>query len=399
MDTNSLPQKDILVLGGGPCGGTVALGLRRLGYAVTLVTETRSKPVIEVFTNKIIDQMRAAGFCCALRQLSETCDSQRFWNGQLRFHSAGLCHLNELDQGIILDLQSAGVHVIAGRAGKITAYGSGYQVEVVCGDKQLLIPTSFMVEARGRLAPMADQKRIRGDETLSLQYFWHDKSHPPQIAFESFNDGYICLTARQDGSRFAQLTVSPKGKGFRDKQGLEAYCQKRLLALRCASSLISRIPENAVVSAQASTAFVCEDPVSANWIRVGDAAIAFDPVTDSALGHSLACAMAAPAVINTLIRQPEQAAVACQYYQELLKQKFYTANRLNTEIYAEEQRWNSSEFWLQRHYSTGERLYAEGGLNQIRMKNGPYISGNYVVKGEGSSPKDELVFPVKQRVA
>ncbi|MBQ0756468.1 MAG: hypothetical protein KBT54_05125 [Amphritea sp.] len=45
------------------CGGTVALGLRRLGYAMILITESGSALIIEDFRYQALNQVHTAGFC------------------------------------------------------------------------------------------------------------------------------------------------------------------------------------------------------------------------------------------------------------------------------------------------------------------------------------------------
>ena len=47
MKTKPMNSIRIVILGGGPAGCTVALGLKRLGYRVTLITAARPFDAIE----------------------------------------------------------------------------------------------------------------------------------------------------------------------------------------------------------------------------------------------------------------------------------------------------------------------------------------------------------------
>ena len=58
----------ILILGAGPAGAAVALGLRRLGYPVTLVSDWRRFPALEGASQRVLEALRGAGLEQALAQ-------------------------------------------------------------------------------------------------------------------------------------------------------------------------------------------------------------------------------------------------------------------------------------------------------------------------------------------
>ncbi|EGC97958.1 monooxygenase FAD-binding protein, partial [Burkholderia sp. TJI49] len=62
------------------------------------------------------------------------------------------------------------------------------------------------------------------------------------------------------------------------------------------------------VFARTSSATLCADTGGANWLRVGDAAMAVDPLSGNGIFQSLSSALQAPAVIHTLLAHPDRAA-------------------------------------------------------------------------------------------
>ena len=72
----------IVVLGAGPAGAAVALGLRRLGYAVALISEWRRFAALEGVSVRVLEALRSAGFNQALADAALPSQRQVSWNGQ-----------------------------------------------------------------------------------------------------------------------------------------------------------------------------------------------------------------------------------------------------------------------------------------------------------------------------
>lgn len=342
-------ESSILILGGGPAGGAVALGLRRLGYEVTLVSESRPFLAVEGINETAITQMRRAGFSFALRGLPDPVAKLVSWNGVVDHdRTERLVNRNEMDNGVLLDLQSTGVHVIEGCAGKITAFGNGYQVDVESDGRNMLIPARFLVEARGRGAPCQGLKRQRGEETISLlQYRQGDSSEVGSVV-ESFDRGWAWLASWSDGTRYLQLSLDASLSELQDKASIPKLFANELAKLKHADSFLRDTRPVGLIHARSSTPVLCNEAVSENWIRVGDAAMASDPMAGPGIAQALSSAIEAPAVINTLIQKPERIELAKRYYQDMINHHFERFGRSGRDRYNNEQRWSDSSFWSSR---------------------------------------------------
>ena len=142
---------EILILGAGPAGAAVALGLRRMGYEVTLVSDWRRFSALEGVSQRVLEALRGAGLHQALANATLPSQRQVSWNGQQHAQNIEfLLDRPSFDRGLREDLRQAGVELIEGRVLAVQSDATGHQVEV---EGHGLLSADFLVEARGRQAP------------------------------------------------------------------------------------------------------------------------------------------------------------------------------------------------------------------------------------------------------
>ncbi|MDF9898811.1 UNVERIFIED_ORG: flavin-dependent dehydrogenase [Pseudomonas reinekei] len=304
----------VVIVGAGPAGAAVALGLRRLGYAVTLVSEWRRFAALEGVSVRVLDALRSAGLHQALTQATLPSQRQVSWNGQ--HHAQNIEYLLDrpvFDRGLREDLRLAGVELIEGRVLRVQSSANGHRIEID-GHEPLLAP--FLVEARGRQAP-AIGKGLRGPETVSLLNRWQGTPGITASAVESLADGWAWMARRADGQCYWQWTVDVASAGLPGKAMLLDYCRQRRGESTVARGFFGGEPELDVqLHARSSTAILNPQVCGDNWIRVGDAAMAVDPLSGNGIFQSLSSALQAPTVINTLLCKPERAALARHFHQQ-----------------------------------------------------------------------------------
>jgi hypothetical protein len=81
-----------------------------------------------------------------------------------------------------------------------------------------------------------------------------------------------------------------------------------LLATACEARLVER------ARAIDATPYVDEESVTPSTIKVGDAALAIDPISSSGVQKAIQTALAGAVVANTLLRRPESRTAAMQFY-------------------------------------------------------------------------------------
>ena len=341
---------EIVVMGGGPAGAATALGLRRLGYGIAVVAEPRSFAAIEGISERVVAGMRGAGFESFLNALPEPSCREVSWNGETTSaNSERLIDRSSFDRSLWRDLERNGVTVLAGHVRSCTARGDGFEVEALLRDgAAILLEAGFVVEARGRAAPAGGTGRLRGAETVSVLHCRQGPPAQPRSAVQSHPDGWAWMASMNDGRRYLQLTFDVAERKLPSRSRLQAFCEAHLLALESARPFVADSAPLGVVHVRSSTPVLCRNPVGKNWIRVGDAAMAVDPLSGNGVFQALSSAMQAPAVINTMLRHPDDVSLAQSFHRARIDALFHRFARIGRDFCLLERQWPDRPFWSRR---------------------------------------------------
>jgi hypothetical protein len=181
-----------------------------------------------------------------------------------------------------------------------------------------------------------------------------------------------------DGRCYWQITLD--AEGVPGKAALPDYCARR----RCDSALVAemfgaRAREATQVHARSSTAILAGECVGEDWIRVGDAAMAVDPLSGNGIFQSLSSALQAPVVINTLLRRPERAALARQFHQQRVEQLFMRFARIGRDFYGQEQIRGGEPFWARRQgWPDAQALHQAADWQAVRVERRPVLRDGLV---------------------
>ncbi|MEH2455967.1 NAD(P)/FAD-dependent oxidoreductase [Nostoc sp.] len=88
---------------------------------------------------------------------------------------------------------------------------------------------------------------------------------------------------------------------------------------------------------------VCGD----NWLAVGDAASAYDPLSSQGITKALRLGIFAGYAIGERLNKEETAGLS--KYASLVRREFEYYRQIHRQYSAEEQRWKQSQFWHRRH--------------------------------------------------
>ncbi|MFJ3263295.1 NAD(P)/FAD-dependent oxidoreductase [Pseudomonas sp. NPDC086581] len=374
----------ILILGAGPAGAAVALGLRRLGYPVTVISEWRRFAAVEGVSQRVLEGLRNSGLKHALDCAAPPSQRRVLWNG-LESAQNIECILDRprFDAGLREDLKQAGVELIEAQVLAVAEQAPGWRIKLEGGREA---QGAFLVEARGRQAPLNQNgmKARRGPETLSLLNRWQGEPGVVATAVESLADGWAWMARLADGRCYWQLTLDVASSQLPPREQLLDYCRER----RNASTLVRQFFGDAAereldLHARSSTAILCLEACGDNWIRVGDAAMAVDPLSGNGIFQSLSSALQAPLVINTLLRAPERAALARRFHQQRVEQLFLRFARVGRDFYASETRWADQPFWQARRAWPDEQpSHVPADFSSLRIERAPVLKGEFVDEAE-----------------
>ncbi|WP_236199821.1 flavin-dependent monooxygenase QhpG [Pseudomonas pseudonitroreducens] len=379
-----MSELPILILGAGPAGATVALGLRRLGHAVTVISEWRRFAAVEGVSQRVLEGLRNSGLKHALECAAPPSQRRVRWNGVESAQNIE-CILDRprFDVGLREDLKEAGVELVEAQVLAVAEEGPGWRVKLDNGRE---VQGTFLVEARGRQAPLNQKgmKARRGPETLSLLNRWQGEPGPLATAVESLADGWAWMARLEDGRCYWQLTLDVASSQLPPREQLLAYCRERRATSQLVRQFFGDAEERELdLHARSSTAILCLEACGDTWIRVGDAAMAVDPLSGNGIFQSLSSALQAPLVINTLLRAPERAELARRFHQQRVEQLFLRFARVGRDFYASENQWTDQPFWQARRAWPDEQpSHVPTDFASLRIERAPVLKGEFVDEAE-----------------
>jgi flavin-dependent dehydrogenase len=377
------PAARVVVLGAGPAGAAVARELARLGYAVQVVSDWRRFDAVEGLSARVIEGLRHAGLHRAASSVAGPCTRTTLWNGVLQTLNAEfLVDRRVFDAALRDDLRQAGIDVIEANVRTIQTSAAGHDLMIETADGPLSLRAEFLVEARGRLAPLL-RDATRGPQTLSLLNAWQGERGAAASAVESLQDGWAWMARLPDGRCYWQMTLDVASAELPQRDELLAFCA-RMRHAPLASDFFAHDADAGVrLHARSSTATLCGRTGAHNWLRVGDAAMAVDPLSGNGIFQSLSSALQAPAVIHTLLSCPERASLALRFHQQRIEQLFTRFARTGRDFYALEQRWSARSFWeTRRLWPDDAPLQVNADFNQLNIERAPVIDGNLIAEAD-----------------
>lgn len=381
---------DVLVLGGGPAGAVVAKGLAEAGYETVLISSGSGSPVFEGASERVVEGFRRAGCTRSLGAVGAWVPRRSSWNGvAAEANGEFLVERAALDAALLADAASAGVRVVDGRVARgatdpeagvafIAADGSGCRTQA-----------RFLVEARGRRAPRPVPPRLSGPPATALTRRWRLPSGAsPGTLAASFEDGWAWLAVGAEGRASLQIVVSGARGGLPGRQALLSRYEALAAAIPELRSLLADGHPAGEVVARNANAVLAADPVTGRSIRVGDAAVAVDPLSGHGMFEAVSTALAALPAIRTLLERPQDAALARRFYEERVELAFLRHARSGRDFYAAETRWPETPFWRDRS-AWPDREEAHPGLSPeaARVVTRPVVEDGFVV------PREVVVTP------
>jgi len=390
---NSLTT-EIAILGGGPAAMVLARRLAGMGYGVLVISRPRQPRTLEGFSERTL---MLCGRFCGLEDWVRDRDliaRDVCWNGErTAANREAVIDREDFDNRIRMAAQRDGIRILDGRVSAVSEQAEGWRLSVkgqIADDKttddkvadDLTATARFLVEARGRAAPVAGQSRVRGPGLVCLSRRWRfgpaENSH---AGVGAFGGGWAWFIRDKDGAGILQFFVD--AVSVRSRPELHTVYAGFVSALPEARQWLEDGQEEGEVIARHAGMVVSHDLCSPRHIRIGDAAMAIDPLSGHGVYKAISNALAAVPVINTLMRRPNQGDLAIDFYKTRVTDDFWISARLARDFYREERRWRDQPFWLERQRwpdETPAHAPVEEGVVGVERR--PVSIENYVEERE-----------------
>jgi flavin-dependent dehydrogenase len=366
-------ETDVLIAGGGPAGCIAALGLVGLGHRVRLITRPRRSSV-EGLAERVLRALEASGCRRAVAAVGPAVRREASWNGATTTANREWVVARErFDAALLEDAAAAGVEIVADRITQIDRTGDGWLAQT--GDGQRW-SSGYLVEARGRRAP---GRRMRGPATTALGRLFEGVPRRARTAIAGFRRGWAWYASTGNAAAAVQI-VLPSAAPLPKRPGLPALFEGLLDEIGPARDWLGAGQAVGDVFARHADASRAHAPMEDGLIRVGDAALAMDPLSGHGVFEAIASARAVAPVINTILRRPDDAGLARAFYEERVRLAFERFARIGRDFYALERRWPDADFWRERRAWPDDRpAHAPPLAARPRIEDRPVIEDGFIV--------------------
>lgn len=353
---------DVLIIGGGPAGSATALALKKHApsLSITLIESSSfDKPRIgEVLPSAARNMLEHLG----VWQFFETekhlpvFSTLSAW-GKIQpeenhtifsMHENGW-HLDRqsFDTFLIEQAEKIGVKILSNTSLKdFVKDEKNWRIELSDNSEMRV---RFIVDATGRRAFFARKMKAEifaDDRLVSFSRFFSlDEKSATETLVESFADGWW-YTARTGKRRIVSCLTDADiavDLGLSDREKwLALFSKTGQIKLSVGDGVI----ENESITRPANSARV-SNVCEADWLAVGDAASAFDPLSSQGITKALRSAVFASYAIADLLVKNDLTAVS--RYRKFIETEFAGYRKSYKKHYSNEQRWRENLFWQRRH--------------------------------------------------
>jgi flavin-dependent dehydrogenase len=343
----------ICVLGGGPAGSVIARGLAQLGYSTVMVergvrsdaarVESLAPPV-----RIILDSLGLAAVSDGATLCRETQALVRWASDHAEVKTfdppALLVERSRFDRLLRAAAAEAGTHALAGSAGVASRLPSGgWSIPVRSPAGDVTIRGAFLVDARGKRPRLraggARTAAIRGTfrtSDRSLTQTRIDAGAQEWLWGSPCADGYYAATLFIDARRLAGRTREQRRSLF-----LRAVSGSKLLHALAEAELLEPL------HVRDATGAIADTLIGNDFIRVGEAAFAIDPLSSQGIQAALLSAVQGTAVVHTMLLGRD-AGPAMDFYRTHQTKAAARAARNAAQHYQTQASHRPNAFWLRR---------------------------------------------------
>jgi flavin-dependent dehydrogenase len=259
--------------------------------------------------------------------------------------------------------QQAGAHLYCGAqvTSCLPLAGERWQVAFTSGvtssRRQHQLGATFLIDATGRAAVLArwqGAKRLNADRLVGLAGVLAARSRESDCA-ENGCDACTLVEASAEGwwysawlprARLIAVYMTDADLLPRHRRSWRAFWDARLQQTTHTRARLQACALQAAPRVVAANSSRLDRVSGCGWLAVGDAHMAFDPLSSQGLMHALGSGRRAGEALNDCLAG-ETAAMG--EYDRRAHAIFRDYSRLRSVYYGREQRWPQSVFWRRRH--------------------------------------------------
>lgn len=349
METNAsaVLQCDVLVIGGGPAGATIATLLAEQGYQVTLADKDRhprfhigesllpaNLPLFEKLG--IADEIRAIG----IKKLAAEFHSP--WHNKLQVFPFAEAwdksmpysyqvRRSEFDAILLKNASAKGAEVIEGCQVRQVEFLPDRSVQVTArhdDGRESRWQARFLIDASGRDTFLANrfrckQRNPKHNSTAIYGHFAGARRNPGEaegnITLFWFDHGWFWFIPLADGCTSVGMVTWPYYIKTRAQRPLPQFFLDTIAQCPALAERLQGAELVSLVEATGNFSYVSDHTHGENYLLLGDAYAFIDPVFSSGVMLAMNSAFVGAAAVDACLRQPERAAAALKEFDRQMK--------------------------------------------------------------------------------
>jgi flavin-dependent dehydrogenase len=351
---------EVAIIGGGPAGAAAAMRLSELGRGVLLLERSRYEaarvgetlpPAVRVPLAELAvwEAFATAGHLRSPGIVS-------FWGGSRQdqdFIGNPLgpgWHIDRqrFDRSLVESAANRGATVLQGaRVVSCNRVDGAWRLEIARGARRLSVTASFLVDASGRARWLAKRQRIgctRADRLVGIAATLRSASADRRTCIEDAPMGWWYSAALPDGNRLVALMTDSDCMSHPPSM-LEAAWRRLLAEAREIGTTVDQRVFVRRCRTFAADSACLDIAAGGNWLAVGDAAAAFDPLCGQGVYRALSGGLTAAAAIDSALAGWPAAVVD---YRRGVERSYAGYLRERRQFYSLERRWTNEVFWSRR---------------------------------------------------
>ncbi|MGE6779729.1 FAD-dependent monooxygenase [Vreelandella titanicae] len=371
-------DSEIVIAGGGPAGAALAMLLHRAGRRVTLVGRVRYYRAIEGIARRSLQALHSLGLhraaACAVGPLPR----RVIWGGEIRAPNAEwLLPRPAFDAALLEDLHEAGIPVIKARITFLESLKSDVRLGLADGR---ILTASWGVEARGRAGARRQFRDAAPWSTPAWILRGEAADSAPASAALSLPGGGWAWWSRLKGQQYLQLALTEA-----------SLCQARCDP----DAWLAAQPDLAQLWGQAKIRHHYQRPSLLGrtqvregrlW-RLGDAAMAIDPLSGQGIFNALSSAHGLAPVLNSLFEEARIAPLE-RFHQRRQDAQYWRFARAGRDFYRQAAYQESIDtdpapYWTARcHWPDHQPLHLPEPWARVQVGRGLAIIGTRLAERE-----------------
>jgi len=365
----------ILVVGGGPAGLATASALARKGLDVSVVERSDYSDIRigEHITPAALHDLRAMGFPAPGGDDAHLCSSgvDAWWGGSIASHMDYLFHpaghgFNVsrplFDASLAEKCREDGAAILApARLVRADWKRDHWVVEVNVREKAGVLKPRFIVDATGRSAAFARAHGsfVQGEGgQIALVALGGNRIDTDQsggrVVIESAETGWWYFAPLSAG-RCVCMLVTDADLLPGTKARLPLWWKQQVQSTSHVRSRVAQYSRLADPIVRCARSQRLDRFAGAGWCAVGDAAMAFDPLSSRGIGKAVEQGHRAAGAIDVHLSGDRD---ALRDYCDVLEDEYRNYRRTRVSYYNLERRWPGAEFWQRRQATADD---GEGG--------------------------------------